>query len=115
MSHEEYREIISSLYQCAIDCIHCENACLEESSVKGLVKCIRLDRDCADACLFTAKLLAGETEFSDEITTICGKICDACAEECEKHASHMEHCKVCAESCRKCAKDCRSLVKVYAM
>lgn len=114
MSHEQYTKVIDTLYQCATDCIHCENACLDEENVKGLVRCIKLDRDCADFCLFTARALAADSEFSSEISLLCAKICDACADECEKHSMHMDHCRVCMESCRRCAEECRSVVSVSA-
>jgi hypothetical protein len=114
MSHEQFSSLIDSLNQCAIDCIHCADACLDEENVKGLARCIRLDNDCADTCIFTAKMLARDSEFSSEILNFCAMVCDACGDECEKHAGHMEHCRVCAESCRQCAEECRSFAKVNA-
>lgn len=112
MSHERFEGVIEALNQCATDCIHCEVACLEEENVKDLVRCIRLDRECAETCLFTSKMLASGAELSGEIMNLCAKICDMCGDECEKHSSHMEHCRVCAESCRRCAEECRSFAKV---
>lgn len=112
MSHERFESVIEALNQCAIDCIHCEVACLEEENVKGLVSCIRLDRECAETCLFTAKMLASDAELSGDFLNVCARICNMCGDECEKHASHMEHCRVCAESCRQCAEECRSFSKV---
>ncbi|HEX2969607.1 MAG TPA: four-helix bundle copper-binding protein [Bacteroidales bacterium] len=115
MSHEHFEAVIDTLHECAVDCIHCANACLEEDNVKDLVKCIKLDKECADTCLFTAEMLAGNATLSEEILNLCVKICDSCGDECEKHASHMEHCRICAESCRSCAEECRSLVRVNIM
>lgn len=115
MSHEQFQSAIDSLNQCVVDCIHCQNACLEEHKMRDLVSCIRLDMVCADTCLFTAKMLASDSEFNYEFASLCAKVCDSCAEECEKHSSHMDHCKVCAESCRRCAEKCRSLARVHAM
>lgn len=114
MSHEQFRGVIDSLNQCATDCIHCANACLEEQNVKELVRCIRLDRDCADICIMTAKMLAGGSEFSTDMTLLCAKICETCGDECEKHSMHMDHCRVCMESCRRCAEECRSVANVGA-
>jgi hypothetical protein len=112
MTHEEFRESIEACYNCATDCLQCENSCLDEHDVKDMVKCIRLDRDCAETCIFTAKMLASDTVFFNEISILCAKICDDCADECEKHASHMDHCRICAESCRRCAEACRSNIKI---
>lgn len=112
MSHEQFRTVIDALYDCATECLHCENACLDEQDVKGLARCIRLDRECAETCLFSAKMLSAGTEFSGEVMNLCANVCDACAEECGKHAHHMEHCRVCAEACRRCAAECRSAVKI---
>lgn len=115
MSHEEFQSCIDACLQCATDCIHCENACLDEKNVNDLVRCIRLDRECADICLLTAKMLAGNTEFSKEISMMCANICEACAEECQNHAQHMDHCRICAESCSKCAEECKAIARVHVM
>ena len=112
MTHEQFDEVIDALNECAIDCINCEVACLEEENVEGLVRCIRLDRECAETCLFTVKMIAADAELSRDILDLCARICDTCRDECEKHADHMDHCRICAESCRRCAEECRSLVKV---
>lgn len=109
MSHRQYEGLIDTLNQCAAECIHCENACLEEDNVHELVRCIKLDRDCADVCLFTAKMLTAGSEFSTEVIQLCAKICDACGDECERHASKMDHCRACMEACRRCAEECRSV------
>jgi hypothetical protein len=97
-----------------MDCIHCESACLYEENVKDMTRCIRLDRECAETCLYAAKMLAADPEFPSDILKLCAIACSACGDECEKHASHMEHCRVCAESCKKCAEECRSMVRVNA-
>lgn len=112
MNNEQSEQIIDALNKCALDCIHCETACLDEENVQGLVQCIRLDRECAELCLFTAKMIAADAELSTEILNLCSKICDLCGDECDQHASHMEHCRICAQSCRRCAEECRSFVNV---
>jgi hypothetical protein len=114
MSHEQYIEVIDALNQCVTDCIHCGTSCLKEENVKGMIRCITLDRECAEICIYTSKMLASDSEFSGDILNLCSKICSACGDECGKHASHMEHCRICAESCRKCAAACRQMVRVNA-
>lgn len=108
MSHERYQSIIDTCYDCATECLHCQNACLEEDNVNEMIRCIKLDNDCATICLVAATMMAGGSEFAKQVSQLCSSLCDACAEECEKH-SNMEHCKKCAEKCRKCAEACREI------
>jgi len=108
MSHEKFEDCIDACYQCATECKHCENACLDEIHVKDLVRCIKLNSECATMCVLSAKMMAGGSQFAAKLCLLCAEICDACAEECEKHA-HMEHCKVCAVTCRSCAEACRQM------
>lgn len=112
MSHEQFTSVIEALNQCALDCIHCADACLDEKNPKELARCIRLDQLCADTCIFTSKILAADSELSSDILNFCAKVCELCGNECEKHANHMDHCRVCAESCRRCVEECRSVVRV---
>ncbi|HLN19925.1 MAG TPA: four-helix bundle copper-binding protein [Bacteroidales bacterium] len=115
MSHEHYKNLIDTLYECASECIHCEMACLEEQDVKMLERCIRLDMECAETCIYSAKMLSMGTEFSSDIIALCSRICEECAEECEKHSQKMDHCRTCAEICRKCYEECRSMADVNVM
>ncbi len=104
--HEQNVSLIQTLKDCSVECNHCYSACLQEEDVKMMVKCIKLDRNCADICDMTAAWLASGSELSDKLKKLCSEVCNACAEECEKH-SH-EHCKRCAEVCRKCSEACKS-------
>ena len=107
---------IQTCLDCAQACVSCADACLAEENVKALVRCIRLDQDCADLCEATAKILSRQTAFDKElaITTLraCESACRICAEECERHADAMEHCNVCADACRTCEQACRNLLEV---
>lgn len=66
-----------------------------------LVRCIRLNLDCADVCATTANLLSRQTQFEPALARAgvqaCAEACRVCGEECERHGEHMEHCRVCAE------------------
>ncbi len=109
MSHENHRQLITALNDCATECNHCATACLDEQDVKMLSKCIKLDIDCAAICSLTATLLARASEHGHHLLKECAEVCNACAEECEKHAGMgMEHCRKCAEACRACAQACSS-------
>src|SRR5207248_2223137 len=108
MSHEKFQSCIDACYECATECKHCENTCLDEKDVKKLVHCIKLNSDCATMCVLSAKMMAGGSEFANRLCILCAEVCDACADECEKHA-HMDHCRNCAKVCRSCAKKCREM------
>ncbi|HLP39956.1 MAG TPA: four-helix bundle copper-binding protein, partial [Fibrobacteria bacterium] len=85
----------------------CASACLADESVDSLRRCIRLDLDCSDACLQTARALLRGSEMSVYVCRLCAEICDRCAEECRNHAGMMEYCRVCAEACEAAAEACR--------
>jgi hypothetical protein len=112
MSHEKFQYCIDTCLECAIQCDHCASECLKESEVKMLTKCIQLERECAEMCFSTARMMTLGSEHSGDICQVCAAYCTRCAEECEKHA-HMEHCKLCAEACRKCAEDCLEMAKQH--
>src|SRR3954463_12405088 len=51
-------ECITACYSCAEACNACADACLGEENVKHQVTCIRLDLDCGEICLATAKIVS---------------------------------------------------------
>ena len=105
---------IEACYDCAQACTACADSCLSEQTVAELVKCIRVNEDCADICVVAGRVSSRQTEYDASVTrTIiraCGETCGACGEECERHASHHEHCRICAEACRRCEEACRELL-----
>jgi len=107
MSHEQNRGLVDALAKCIAECNHCVTACLDEQDVKMLVRCIKLDMDCAAICELAISFVSRGSEHAQHILDECAEICEACAEECEKH-SHMDHCRKCAEACRSCAELCHS-------
>ena len=113
MAHEKNQVLIDALNNCATECGHCAMACLDEDDVKMMVKCIKLNIDCAEVCRLTASLLSRGSEHGHHLAKECTEVCDACAEECEKHA-HSQHCRECAEVCRHCAEECRNMAGVAA-
>lgn len=104
MPSQLYQKCIDACLECSPLCNHCAISCLEEKEVQNLVKCVRLDLQCAVICRASAELLTLNSAHLTKICGLCAIICDACAEECEKHAA-MKHCKDCAEACRACAKE----------
>ena len=107
MAHQQNKQLMDALNNCAAECNHCATACLDEQNVKMLSKCIKLDMDCAEICTLTASLIARGSAHGKHLLKECAEVCNACAEECEKH-THMEHCKQCAAACRACAEICRA-------
>ncbi|RJP19864.1 MAG: four-helix bundle copper-binding protein [Candidatus Abyssobacteria bacterium SURF_5] len=106
---------IDTLTSCADTCILCADACLAEDNVKQLVKCIRLNYDCADACSAAARMLlrqvGADMGLLHKQLEVCAAACRVCGQECEQHAAHHEHCRICAETCRACEKTCDRIIQ----
>ncbi|MBS8241530.1 four-helix bundle copper-binding protein [Marinobacter lipolyticus] len=98
---------IAACSRCAATCDYCSVACLEEDNVKEMVRCIRLDVDCANVCRLTAGALARESECLSTMARACAEVCQACGDECGKH-DHT-HCQDCARACKECAELCRDI------
>ena len=105
---------IDACYECAQTCTACADDCLSEDNVSELIKCIRLNQDCADLCVAAGRIVSRQTEYDANVTRAaleaCAQACRACGDECARHADHHEHCRICAESCRHCEDVCRQLL-----
>jgi hypothetical protein len=113
-------DCIEACFECAQACTACADACLAEPSLVDLVRCIRLNLDCADICDTTGRVLSRLTDAEPgvqrRLLETCAEACRVCAEECDRHASMgMEHCRVCAEACRRCEEACRSAIGLVAV
>ena len=106
---------VETIASCAQVCNSCADACLAEPMVADLVRCIRLNLDCADVCQATSQVLTRQTATEPalwrDLVNACRTACRVCAEECERHADMHEHCRICAESCRRCEEACNAAVK----
>jgi hypothetical protein len=104
-------EGIDACFDCAQACTACADACLAETGVERLVRCIRLNLDCAAICQATGQVLSRQTETDSELVRMqleaCIEACRLCGAECHDHADHMEHCRVCADACRHCEEACQ--------
>jgi hypothetical protein len=82
--------------------------------VQELVRCVRLNLDCADACTAGGRILTRQTAPDLEVVRAaieaCAAACRACGAECERHAAHHEHCRLCAQACRRCEQACNELL-----
>ena len=106
---------IEACYDCAQACTACADDCLSEDGVAELVKCIRLNLDCADICATTGRVVNRQTEYDANVTRAivqaCVQVCKSCGDECEEHGRHgMEHCRVCSDACRRCEQSCEDLL-----
>lgn len=107
LQNEKYQSCIDACMACAESCEFCATCCIREDNIKPMVRCIQLDRDCANICITAAAFMSRDSEHIKEICNACADICEACAQECEKHK--MDHCQKCAEACRRCAQECRRM------
>ncbi|GAB2796689.1 hypothetical protein HNQ93_004378 [Hymenobacter luteus] len=101
----QHQSLLDALNACVAACENCASACLQEDDVKMMAPCIALDRDCADICALTARLLSRGSEHAWHLLRECAEICRLCGEECAKHAH--AHCQACAAACRRCEEACR--------
>jgi hypothetical protein len=101
---------IQALQRCFQECERCAAGCLQEPTVADLRECIRLDLECAEACLGTARALLRDSHLSGGWLTLCVGLCETCAAECERHAHH-ERCRECAKACRACVAACREVLE----
>ena len=108
-AQQQHHACIEACVECWTACEMCSDACLHEENVERMVRCIRLDRDCAAICRLAAEAMVRGSDLAARICALCAEICEACGEECAKHADHHDHCRVCAEACRRCAQECRRM------
>ncbi|ASK34178.1 four-helix bundle copper-binding protein [Alloalcanivorax mobilis] len=102
-----HQSVIEACTQCAVQCHHCLAACLEERNTDAMAACIQLDAECAGICQLMAQYLAQDSRFTEDLASVCARVCESCAEECGQH--DMEHCQACADACRACAQACHKL------
>jgi len=105
---------VESCVDCGATCVSCADACLGEKDSETLVRAIRLNLDCAEACEATGRIVTRQT--TPDLLVIgaaveaCAVACRVCREECERHAAHHEHCRRCAAVCLVCEQACTELL-----
>lgn len=99
----------------ALACEACADGCLAERDILPFRRAIQLDRNCADICLATARMLARGSDFDPRLwraqIEACARACSFCSAECVRHAYHHAHCRLCAEASRLCAERCGALLR----
>ncbi|MGA9140577.1 MAG: four-helix bundle copper-binding protein [Methanocella sp.] len=111
LKQDKYQKAIELCYECAESCDADANADFNEKDIKKMVDCIKLDQDCAEVCIMTARYMSRDSVLSEAACAMCAEICDACAEECERH-KNMEHCVKTASVCRAAANECRKTAQM---
>lgn len=107
-------QCIDACFRCAETCSACADACLAEKDVQMLIRCIRLNMDCADVCSTTGRMLTRQLQpdagLVRSMLEVCAQACRVCGDECTQHAGHHDHCRVCAEQCDLCEQACMDLL-----
>ena len=109
MENEQIQKCIEACLKAMVACEHCSAHDLmdEGENAEQMKRCIRINRDCADVCSLTARLLARHSEHGMHLMKECMELCEKCAQECEQH--EHQHCKECAAACRACLEECRKM------
>jgi hypothetical protein len=110
--NQEYHACLEACVECLVACEMCSDACLDEENIGMMLPCIRLDRDCADACALAVRMMSRGGPLAKDACRACAEACAACAAECERHAASHDHCRICAEACRRCEVECRRMAGV---
>jgi len=63
-------ECIDACSDCAQTCTTCADACLAESDVATLVRCIRLNLDCATVCQATGEVISRYRDPADRVVRL---------------------------------------------
>lgn len=106
------QELSRKLADCIAACESCATKCLDVENVKMHIECIRTDRDCADICALTLRLLNRDSNHLNEILKVCIDTCVSCEKECRKH--DHDHCQKCADACHQCHQACEEYLSVAA-
>jgi hypothetical protein len=104
--NDEQRECIENCTDATEVCEWCADECLGSDEME---ECARLCRDVVDIASLHARLMARDSQFSQQLGELCAEVCDACAEECDRHDA--KHCQVCVDVLRECAESCRQTAR----
>lgn len=102
---DDERECIEICDEAAATCEWCADECAGHG--EEMAQCVRLCRDVADIASLHARLMARDSNYSDQLAEACASACEECATECEQHDHN--HCQLCADVLRECAEHCRDM------
>lgn len=104
--NDEMAECIDNCFESAQACEWCATACTRMGE-EEMARCIELCRDAADVTTLHARMMARDSDYSNDLAETCAELCEACADECEQHDE--DHCQTCASVLRECAESCRNM------
>ena len=116
MNHHsgQNKEILRVLAECADECNHCFDACMENERTEALLRTLRLCRDCARICRTASDFISSGSELAQRIVETCAEACRMCAESCANNKEHEQECKACADICRQCEEACNNFAGASA-
>lgn len=112
------RGCIQACDACSAACTACADSCLSEPQFAKLIRCVRLDQDCADMCAAATRILLRQTQPDARVlTSVLQAVviaCRVCGMECDRHADKLEHCRMCSSTCQDCERACCDLLRAGA-
>ena len=116
MNHHtgQNKEILRTLAECADECNHCFDVCMENERTEALLRTLRLCRDCARICRSASDFVSSGSELAQRVVETCAEACRLCAESCTSNKEHEQECKACADICRQCEEACNNFAGASA-
>jgi len=93
-------EVMDAVNGCTDKGRRCISHCMT-SFVEGdteLAACASKVQEMQAVCGGFAYLVASNSSYTKEYSSVCEKVCADCAKECRKHEKHIE-CEACANAC----------------
>ena len=64
ITSKHLKTCIDACNKCVTACEHCAASCLREPDINMMVRCIELDRDCADMCRLAVQLMSRGSAYA---------------------------------------------------
>jgi hypothetical protein len=100
-----YWNLVHTLQNCAMHCEYMINYLRHTPDRCSRSHQMRMLRDCADMCAFTAKFIARQSPFAKHLAHVCAMVCETCARVCLSFPDPAS--QQCAKVCLHCAQECR--------
>jgi hypothetical protein len=109
------RSCIQACAACSQACTACADSCLSEPQLAKLIRCVRLNLDCADICTAAMNVLLRQTQPDARLlTSVLQAVviaCRVCGMECDRHAEQHDHCRVCSGAAQRCERAACDLLR----
>ena len=107
---------IDAAFKASQACMACSDICFAVEDARLLIKCVRLNGDCADLCVATGWMLSREPHpdpvaMQTQIEA-CVRACQETAAECERLGTLYPHTKLCAAACKRCVAACLDALRL---